>query len=70
MKRSSILIAVFILFLFLVAVQGAQAAPQLDVVGGTTFDFGDVQANQTLRNIFIFKNHGDSVLNIEQAKGG
>jgi hypothetical protein len=51
-------------------VQSSPAAPQLEVVDGTTFDFGNVRANQTLTHTFVLKNIGDSVLNIQQAKGG
>ncbi len=70
MKKSSILMTVFILFLCFVCFRTVLAAPQLEVVGGTTFDFGDTTPNQTLIREFVFKNHGDSVLRIEQAKGG
>jgi hypothetical protein len=70
MKRSSILSGVFILCFWIVLVQSSQAAPQLEVINGPTFDFGDVQANQTLTHIFVLKNSGDSVLKIEQASGG
>ena len=70
MKRSSILRGVFILCLCIVWVQGSQAAPQIELVDGITFDFGDVEANKTLTHTFVFKNSGDSVLKIKQAKGG
>jgi hypothetical protein len=50
--------------------QSSQAVPQLEVVDGTTFDFGDVQPHQTLTHTFVLKNLGDSVLSIQQAKGG
>ena len=47
-----------------------QAAPQVEFVGGTTFDFGDVQANEKLTHTFGFKNTGDAVLKIGKVEGG
>ncbi|GAK52503.1 hypothetical protein U14_03754 [Candidatus Moduliflexus flocculans] len=70
MKKSSILMGMFLICACFALSLPAQAAPQLEVVGGTTFDFGDVQPNQTLTHEFVFKNTGDSVLTIEQVKGG
>ena len=70
MKKSSILSSILVLFFLFVSVQVLLAAPQLEVVGGPTFNFGDVQANQTLTHTFVLKNTGDSVLRIQQAKGG
>lgn len=70
MKRSSIFIALFTLFACFGVLQASEAAPQLEVVGGISFDFGDVQPDQTLTHHFVFKNHGDSTLNILKAKGG
>ena len=70
MKRSSILRSLFLIALCCSWIQNATAAPQLEVVGGPSFDFGDVQPDTTLRHEFVLKNVGDSVLNIEQAKGG
>ncbi len=48
----------------------ADATPQLEFVGGTTFDFGDVQPNEKLTHTFVFKNTGEKTLKIEQVKGG
>jgi hypothetical protein len=70
MKRSSIFVALFTLLVCFGAVQALEANPQLEVLDGISFDFGDVQPNQTLTHNFIFKNHGDSTLNILKAKGG
>ena len=70
MKKSSILRGMFLICVCLALSASAQAAPQLEVVGGVTFDFGDVQPNQQLTHEFVFKNTGDSVLVIEQVKGG
>jgi len=70
MKKSSIFIAVFTLCIIFMVVQKSQAVPRLEVVDGTSFDFGSVDGNQTITHEFVFKNHGDSVLNILKAKGG
>lgn len=70
MKKSSILSSLLVLFFICVGTQAILAAPQLEVVGGPTYDFGDVQANQTLTHTFVLKNVGDDVLRIQQAKGG
>lgn len=70
MKRSSILIGLFIFCLGMSSGRASQAAPQLEVVGGASFDFGSAQPNQTLTHEFVFRNHGDSALKIEQVKGG
>ena len=70
MKKSSILFAILILCFLCIRSQGLQAAPLLEIEGGITFDFGDVQINQTLKHTFILKNIGDRMLKIEQAKGG
>ena len=72
MKRSSILryFIVFCLCIVLSQGVGASAAPQIEVIGGPTFDFGDVQANKNLTHEFVFNNTGDSVLRIQQVKGG
>lgn len=70
MKKSSILIGMLWVFLLVGGGEGVQAAPQLEIVGGSTYDFGEVQANQTLTHTFVLKNTGDSVLRIQQAKGG
>ena len=70
MKKSSILIGMLWVFLLVSRGQSVQAAPHLDVVGGPSYDFGEVQANQTLTHTFVLKNTGDSVLQIQQAKGG
>ena len=70
MKKSSILSSILVLLFVFVGAQALLAAPQLEVVGGSTFHFGDVQANQTLTHTFVLKNAGDSVLRIQQAKGG
>ena len=70
MKKSSILMGMFLICLCFAVSVPAQAAPQLEAVGGITFDFGDVQPNQQLTHEFVFKNTGDSVLVIEQVKGG
>ena len=70
MKRSSIFIALFTLFSCFGLIQVSGATPQLEVIDGISFDFGDVQPNQTLTHNFVFRNHGDSTLNILKAKGG
>lgn len=70
MKKSSILSNILMLFFLFTGAQTLLAAPQLEVVGGPTFNFGDVQANQTLTHTFVLKNVGDTVLHIQQAKGG
>ncbi len=70
MKRSSIFITLFTLFVCFWIFQTAEAVPQLKVLEGLSFDFGDVQPNQTLTHNFVFKNHGDGTLNILKAKGG
>ena len=70
MKKSSILSVIFLLCFWFIWNQSVQAAPQLEVEDGTTFNFGDVQANQTLTHTFVLRNTGDSVLKIEQVKGG
>ena len=46
------------------------AAPQIEFEGGVTFDFGDVQANEKLTHIFVFRNIGDKVLKIERLESG
>jgi len=70
MKRASILCGILIFCFWVIGTQVSQAAPRLEVVGGTTFDFGDVQANTTLTHTFILKNVGDSLLKILQLKSG
>ena len=70
MKKSSILMGMFLIGLCFALSVPAQAAPGLEVVDGTTFDFGNVQPNQQLTHEFVFKNTGDSVLVIQQVKGG
>ena len=70
MKRSSILIAVFTLGVIFAFALKSQAAPKLEVVDGSSFNFGTVSGNQTITHEFVFKNHGDSVLHILKAKGG
>ena len=70
MKRSSILIGLLLFCLWMACGKASQAAPQLEIVGGASFDFGDAQPNQALTHEFVFRNHGDSVLKIEQVKGG
>lgn len=70
MKKSSILRGMFLICICFALSVPAQAAPRLEVVNGTTFDFGNVQPNQQLTHEFVFKNTGDSVLVIEQVKGG
>ncbi len=70
MKKSSILMGLFLIGVCFILSVPAQATPQLEVVDGISFDFGDVQPNQTLTHEFVFENHGDSTLIIEQVKGG
>ncbi|GAK55823.1 hypothetical protein U27_02782 [Candidatus Vecturithrix granuli] len=70
MKKSSILIGMLWVFFLVGEGQSVHAAPRLEIVGGPTYDFGEVQANQTLTHTFVLKNTGDSVLRIQQAKGG
>ena len=70
MKRSSIFITLFLLVVSLCSIQSSEAAPQVEVIDGTTFDFGEVEGNQTITHEFVLKNSGDSVLRIENTKGG
>lgn len=70
MKRSRIFLCVFVLCLCFVWNQVGQATPQLEVVDGTSFNFGDIQANTTLTHTFILKNVGDSLLKIEKVRAG
>ena len=70
MKKSSILMGIFLIGIGFALSAPVQAAPMLEVVDGTTFDFGNVQPNQQLTHEFVFNNTGDSVLVIEQVKGG
>lgn len=62
----SLIIAVLCMMLAQVTV----AAPQIEFVGGPTFNFGGVEPNATLTHEFVFKNTGDEVLEIIQVKGG
>jgi hypothetical protein len=48
----------------------ANAAPDIEFVGGLSFDFGDVRSGVTVERLFTFTNTGDQVLRIEQVKGG
>ncbi len=70
MKRSSILIVLFTLCAIFSGAQKSLAVPKLEVIGGTNFDFGIVNGNQTITHEFVLNNHGDSVLHILKAKGG
>jgi len=70
MKKSSIFMGMFVFCACLLLNIPVEAAPQLEVVDGITFDFGNVQPNQQLTHEFVFKNTGDSALIIEQVKGG
>ena len=46
------------------------AAPQIEFVEGTTFDFGKAEANKKLTHTFVFKNNGDKILKIERLESG
>ncbi len=70
MKRVNMVVGVCVVCLCSLLIQVVQAAPQLEVVEGTTFDFGDMQANTTLTHSFILKNVGDRLLKIEKVKAG
>jgi hypothetical protein len=70
MKKIGITLLVGLGCIFLVWTAATQAAPKVEFVGGTTFDFGDVQANEQLAHTFVFKNTGDTVLKIGEVKGG
>lgn len=55
--------------LLLVHVKQVAAAPQIEFVGGPTFDFEYVKPNTDLSHDFVFKNTGDAVLRIESIAG-
>ncbi len=72
MKKSSILITILYCEPFLVGRGvGLLRCAFSDIVRDATYDFGEVQANQTLTHTFVLKNIGDSVLRaVQQATGG
>lgn len=70
MKKTGMLICMIVFCVSFIWVGVTHAAPQMEFVEGTTFDFGNVQANARLNHIFVFKNIGDEVLHIKNVKGG
>lgn len=71
MKRVSVVcVGMLIGCLVVLLPQISHAAPKIEFADGIEFDFGKVEAEETLSHTFVFKNAGDSVLNIEQVKGG
>lgn len=42
--------------------------PKLEVVGGPQFDFGTMQHGDTMSHTFVFRNVGDSPLNLEMGR--
>jgi hypothetical protein len=70
MRKTSILLCIVVFCVGLVWAFALYAAPRVEFVEGVVFDFGNVQANETLTHIFVFKNTGDKVLKVEQVKGG
>ena len=70
MKKTGMAMLIIIGCVYFAWTAIAQAAPQVEFVGGTTFEFGDVQANEKLTHTFGFKNTGDAVLKIGKVEGG
>jgi hypothetical protein len=70
MRKVSIIICIIVICMGAAWALEVEAASQIEFVGGTTFDFGDVQANETLTHIFVFRNIGDEVLKIENLESG
>ena len=70
MKRTCFFLWVFMVVVLFVWTQSGQAAPQLEIVDGTTFDFGDIQPRSKVTHTFILKNRGESLLKIKSLKAG
>lgn len=70
MKKTSISVYLFVCCVYFILGAVVYATPQIEFVEGTTFDFGNVQANEQLTHVFVFKNAGDTMLKIENVKGG
>lgn len=70
MKRVGIAIWIISFCVWVTWVFGVEAAPQIEFVEGTTFDFGKAEINKKLTHTFVFKNTGDTVLKIERLESG
>ncbi len=70
MKRTCMVVCVFVLVAMFVWTQTGEAAPQLEVVDGTSFDFGEIQPRSKVAHTFILKNQGERLLKIKSVKAG